>query len=269
MLWDTARERRLALIFLMVNAILGTKSHMTQAFTRQGRRLSVTVVQSGPNLVTFLRTAHRDGYWALQLGFGTKRPKNIKKPVLGHLKKALKSKGTPASPKRKRGEEELKNLPRFLKETRIPQEATTLEPGDTVNPSDVLKTGDVVQVTGVSKGKGFAGVVKRWGFAGGPKTHGQSDRLRAPGSIGQRQTPGRVYKGKRMAGHMGAQTKTVKNLQVIGVDEATGQIKLSGPVPGPRGNLLIISKIGEAKKPFEMFDNEKGAKENGNQEQEN
>lgn len=118
---------------------------------------------------------------------------------------------------------------------------------DTTTPDDVLKPGDLVSVAGVSKGKGFAGVVKRHGFAGGPKTHGQSDRLRAPGSIGQTTTPGRVYKGKRMAGRMGGERTTVKGLTVLAVSE-DGTIELSGPVPGNRGGLLKITKIGENKK---------------------
>lgn len=217
---------------------------MEQTFTGAGLRLPVTVVASGPNLVTFLRREDKDGYWAVQIGFGTRKIKNTPKPLLGHLQKALKNRKT----------EEQTELPRFLKETKISaEEAGTLQPGDSINPSQVLKAGDIVAVTGTSKGKGFAGVVKRWHFAGGPKTHGQSDRLRAPGSIGQRQTPGRVYKGKKMAGRMGGGQVTVKNLIVLSVDDASGKVQLSGPVPGSRGSLLVIKKVGEMDKPHQLF----------------
>ncbi|MBI2268053.1 MAG: 50S ribosomal protein L3 [Candidatus Blackburnbacteria bacterium] len=226
----------------MLNTVLGTKQGMKQIFTREGVRLSVTVVQGGPNVVTYLRTQDKDGYWAVQLGFGSRRMKTIKKPVLGHLKKGLVHTTL----------EEPQKYPRFLKEVRIlSTEETTLQLGDRISPTDVLKAGDIVQVTGVSKGKGFAGGVKRWGFHGGPKTHGQSDRHRAPGSIGQATTPGRVYKGKKMAGRMGSDQKTIKNLVVLSVLE-TGEIELSGPVPGSRGSFLQIKKIGEVKTPYEL-----------------
>lgn len=211
---------------------------MEQTFTKAGLRLPVTVVKSGPSLITWLRSESKDGYFAAQLGFGTRKTKNTSKPILGHLQKALKNK---------------EKLPRFLKEVRL-DDTTNLTVGQEIKPSEVLKPGDLVQVTGVSKGKGFAGVVKRWGFAGGPKTHGQSDRHRAPGAIGQRQTPGRVYKGKRMAGRMGGGQVTIKNLVVLSIDESAGQIKLSGPVPGARGNLLILKKTGQVKTPIELFD---------------
>ena len=125
--------------------------------------------------------------------------------------------------------------------------------GELIKASDVVRPGDLVKVTGVSKGKGFAGGVKRWGFAGGPKTHGQSDRLRAPGSIGQGTTPGRVYKGKKMAGRMGGEQVSVKNLTVLKVEE-NGDIWLSGPVPGFQSGLLQITKIGEDKKFVELYE---------------
>lgn len=207
---------------------------MSQAFTPSGRRVPVTVVRSGPNVVTQVKKEDRDGYWALQLGFGQRKIKNITKPLKGHLRGAIKDK---------------KIAPRYLREVRL-EDVPEYKVGDTIKPQDVLAPGDVVQATGISKGKGFAGVVKRWGFAGGPRTHGQSDRLRAPGSIGQTTTPGRVFKGKKMAGRMGGVQKTVKNLTVLKVDEETGEIWLSGPVPGSPGSLLLIKQIGE-KKNFE------------------
>jgi large subunit ribosomal protein L3 len=227
----------------MINTILAIKSHMEQAWTKKGR-VPVTVVKSGPNIVTQIKTEDRDGYSAIQIGFGERKAKHTTKPLQGHLKKSQK--------------QEPKNqslIPRYLKEVRISQ-SEQLQPGDVINPQDVLKPGDLVKVTGISKGKGFAGVVKRHRFAGGPKTHGQSDRERAPGSIGQTTDPGRVYKGKRMAGHMGVEKVTVRNLTVLAVNDS-GEIRLAGPVPGARKSLLILTKIGEDKK----F----GKEENGSQ----
>lgn len=224
----------------MLDTILATKSHMKQTFSPQGRRLAVSVVKSGPNLVTQVKTGEKDGYIAVQLGFGARKVKNIKKPVLGHLRGVTKDE---------------KIAPRFLREVRISYEllanSQQLKTGDVINPADVFKAGDLVTVTGISRGKGFAGVVKRWHFAGGPRTHGQSDRERAPGSIGQTTTPGRVFKGKKMAGRMGGAKTTVKNLTVIAVDDG-GQVFLSGPVPGNRGSLLLIKKTGENPKWGEM-----------------
>ena len=135
-------------------------------------------------------------------------------------------------------------MPRFLREVRLDSEPE-FKVGDIISVSDVFKKGDVIAITGTSKGKGFAGVVKRWGFHGGPRTHGQSDRERAPGSIGQGTTPGRVLKGKKMAGRMGGDRVTVKNLIVVDVDKEAGLIAVSGPVPGVPGGLLIIKKLAE------------------------
>lgn len=220
----------------MIDTILGTKGRMQQAFTQTGVRVSVTVVKTGPNVITQVKTAEKDRYKALQLGFGSRKIKNLTKPLLGHLKGVI---------------EKQNSAPRFLREVQV--KGGEFKAGDVVKPSDVLKPGDVVQATGTSKGKGFAGVVKRWGFAGGPKTHGQSDRLRAPGSIGLGTTPGRVVKGKKMAGRMGGERVTVKNLTVLKVDEENGEVWLSGAVPGGRGSLLLVKKIGEDKKFEPLF----------------
>ncbi len=133
------------------------------------------------------------------------------------------------------------SLGKKKREVRLNAE-TEMSVGDKVNASDIFNSGDVVSVVGISKGKGFAGVVKRWRFAGGPKTHGQSDRQRAPGSIGQGTTPGRVFKGKKMAGRMGSERTTVKNLRVVSVEAETGKMDIAGAVPGRRGSLLIIKK---------------------------
>ncbi|MBI2007178.1 MAG: 50S ribosomal protein L3 [Candidatus Blackburnbacteria bacterium] len=229
----------------MIDTILGTKSHMGQAFTQSGVRVPVTVVRTGPNIVTQVKAKEKDGYAAVQVGFGTRKFKHLTKPLLGHLKKILN--------------QESKTAPRFLKEIRTDSGATKYSVGDVIGPADVLKPGDLVRVTGVSKGKGFAGVVKRWRFAGGPKTHGQSDRLRAPGSIGRGTTPGRVLKGKKMAGRMGQEKVTVGNLTVLKVDEGKEELWLSGLVPGSRGTKLIIRKLGENKK----FEPLVGEEENG------
>ena len=214
----------------MLDTILAKKVKMTQAFV-ENTRVPVTVLQAGPCQVTQIKTQENDGYWSVQLGFGTKKVSRVTKPLQGHLKGVTKE-----------------NLsPRFLREVRLsdkPEEKV----GDAISVADIFGLEDTVQVTGVSKGKGFAGVVKRHGFSGGPKTHGQSDRHRAPGSIGQGTTPGRVYKGKKMAGRMGGDTVTIKNLKVVKVDAEKNELHLSGPVPGTRGSLLIIKRLSEKQK---------------------
>lgn len=225
---------------------------MSQVFTTDGVRLPVTMLSSGGHLVTQLKTLDRDGYWAIQFGFNTRSIKNLRKPQIEQLKKigALKE----------------NRAPKFLREARH-DGSENLEIGAIVKPEEVLEVGDIVNVAGISKGKGFAGGVKRHGFAGGPKTHGQSDRHRAPGSIGQTTTPGRVYKGKRMAGRMGGGQQTVRNLKVLSVNVETGEILVSGPVPGSFGSLVTITKIGKSKKNIELTSQkEVGQKEdNGSQ----
>lgn len=202
---------------------------MSQTFV-DTTRVPVTLVKVGPCIVTQVKKEDKDGYWAVQLGLGSKRIKNMTKPLQGHLKGAIKD----------------KMAPRFLREVRLEKEPE-FKVGDEVKVSDVFKAGDVVAVTGTSKGKGFAGVVKRWGFAGGPRTHGQSDRPRSPGSIGQGTTPGRVRKGKKMAGRMGGETVTIKNLKVVSIDEEKNEMAILGAIPGvPRG-LVIIKKIASGK----------------------
>ena len=219
-----------------MNTVLATKQYMSQVFSTDGVRLPVTVVRSGPHTVVSTKTQEKDGYWAMQFGFGERKIKGLTKPRIGHLKGALK---------------EDKKAPRFLREVRLEKDSG-FKVGTTVNPAEVLDVGDLVNVTGVSKGKGFAGGVKRHGFHGGPKTHGQSDRHRAPGSIGQTTTPGRVYKGKRMAGRMGGEQNTIKNLVVLKVDEKSGEILLSGLIPGAPGALLILKKVGKSKKQYNL-----------------
>ena len=209
---------------------------MSQIFTEDGRRHAVTVVKSGPNIVTQVKNEDKDGYNSLQLGWDTRNFRTLKSPQKGHLKGVTK--GNVVALK-------------FLREVpRTTEDVYSV--GDSITPAQVLEAGDLVSVSGVSKGKGFQGVVKRWGFKGGPRTHGQSDRLRAPGSIGQGTTPGRVWKGKKMAGRMGSDQQTVKNLTVLKVDETTGELSLSGPVPGTAGTLLMITKIGKNPKEFTL-----------------
>lgn len=199
---------------------------MGQTFVH-GIRIPVTKVVAGPCVVTQVKNQDKDGYWSVQLGFSERKIKNLSKPLQGHLKGAIGK---------------TKWAPKFLREVRFEKESD-FKVGDRVKASDIFKVGDVVSVTGTSKGKGFAGVVKRWHFAGGPKTHGQSDRQRAPGAIGQGTTPGRVLKGKKMAGRMGPERVTIKNIHVITVDSEKNEVSLSGPVPGKIGSFLLLRKI--------------------------
>ena len=200
--------------------ILGKKIGMTQIFTESGEAVPVTVIEAGPCYVTQVKTVETDGYNAVQLGFEEVKPKRLTKPELGHLRK--------------------NNLPplRHLREIRT-DDAASYEVGQVIDVS-IFQEGERVDVTGTSKGRGFAGVVKRHGFGGGPKTHGQSDRHRAPGSIGATSTPGRVFKGLRMAGRMGGERVTVQNLEVVQVDPERNLLVVKGAVPGARGGLLLI-----------------------------
>lgn len=221
--------------FLLVkamNAILGKKIDQTQKFRVDGKRIPVTVVEVKDNPVVAIRTTEKDGYMAVQLGYGT--AKKPSKPMQGHIKGA-----------------NLEKAPQFLKEVRVANTVSADEMpkvGEFVSLEAVLEPGDVIDVTGTSKGKGFAGGVKRFHFRGGPRTHGQSDRERAPGSIGQTTTPGRVYKGKRMAGKMGFETVTVKNLSVAGVDGNV--LYIAGLVPGALGAFISIEKKDKKDKTY-------------------
>ena len=215
----------------MVKTILGSKGKMGQTYV-SGTRVPVTSISINPSVVTQVKTSEKDGYWGIQLGFGNRRIKSTSKPLQGHLKKTQNSKL------------KTQNLPKFLKEIRLESQAE-VKVGDQIKASDIFKVGDKIAVKGVSKGKGFAGVVKRWHFAGGPKTHGQSDRQRSPGSIGTTTTPGRVLKGKHMAGRMGGDGVTIKNLHVISIDLDKNEMFVSGAIPGKFGDLLRITKISE------------------------
>lgn len=208
-----------------VEGLLGKKLGMVQTFQPNGTVLGCTVLEVGPCIVTQVRTKDRDGYEAVQLGFGAK--KRLNEPEKGHLKAANAG-----------------NL-RHLREFKA-DNTDELKVGQRL-AVDLFKVGDLVDVTGISKGRGFAGVVKRHGFHGGPKTHGQSDRHRAPGSIGSGTTPGRVLKGLRMAGHMGSKQVTTKNLRVVETNPARNILIVNGPVPGAADGLI---KVRRAKAPL-------------------
>ena len=204
----------------MIGGLLGRKLGMTRLFDESGEAMATTLIEVGPCWVTQTRVNERRGGRAIQLGFGETRPSRLTKGQLGHLK------GLPPL--------------RHLREVPA-DESDEVAVGDRIDAT-IFSVGELVDVTGTSKGKGFAGVVKRHHFGGGPKTHGQSDRWRAPGSIGSGTTPGRVMKGVRMAGHMGAERVTVKNLRVLQVDPERNLLAVRGAVPGPNGSLVVLRK---------------------------
>jgi large subunit ribosomal protein L3 len=206
----------------MIQGMIGRKMGMTQLFRDEGE-VVVTYIEAGPCFVTQIKSQDKDGYNAVQLGFG--EAKQLNSPQKGHLKEIGQFK--------------------HLREFSI-EDISSVQVGQKVDV-DMFKPGDLLDVTGTSKGKGFAGVVKRYHFAGGPKTHGQSDRHRAPGSIGATTSPGRVLKGKRMAGHMGDRQVTARNLTVLDVDLARHLLLVKGAVPGSKKGLLLIKKVGEVK----------------------
>jgi large subunit ribosomal protein L3 len=205
-----------------MKGILGKKVGMTQIFDARGEVIPVTVIEAGPCFVAQIKSVERDGYSAVQLGFEEVQPKRLNRPQLHHLQKS--------------------DLPalRYLREIRLNEEdAVGFKEGQRVTV-DLFATGDYVDVTGSSKGRGFAGVVKRYGFSGGPKTHGQSDRHRTPGAIGACKTPGRVMKGKRMPGRMGGERVTAQGLEVMLVDPERNLLLVRGAVPGAQNGLLLI-----------------------------
>lgn len=209
-----------------MRGLIGIKRGMTQIFQEDGTVVPCTVIEAGPCVVTQIRTPERDGYQAVQLGFGERKVKNTPKPLLGHFQKA----GT--TPKRK--------LVEFRDwEGELPQL------GQILTVQDIFQEGDLIDVTGISKGRGFQGVVKRHGFSGvGMQTHGQKDKERHPGSIGASTNPARVVKGKRMAGRMGGERVTVRNLRVIRLDPERNLLFVKGSVPGHKGAFVILKKRG-------------------------
>jgi large subunit ribosomal protein L3 len=207
----------------MFIGIIGKKIGMTQLFQESGETVAVTAIQAGPSVVTQIKSRDKDGYDAIQVGFIENKVKQsqLSSPEKGHL-------------------QGLENV-RYLREFRT-DDISSVKRGDRVDVG-FLKQGDLINITGLSKGRGFAGVVKRHHFAGGPKTHGQTDRHRAPGSIGATTFPGRVLKGKRMAGHMGNRRVSARNLEVIQADPERNLLLVKGAVPGANGGLLVIEKV--------------------------
>ena len=202
----------------MLQGFLGKKIGMTQIFREDGRVVPVTVIEAGPCVVTQVKTLENDGYEAVQLGFGDVKHRN--KPQAGHLKNS--------------------KLSRYLREVSA-DDTSEFEDGQTINV-DIFETGEKVDVIGKSKGRGFAGVMKRWNFGGGPRTHGQSNRARAPGSIGGGTTPGKVYKGLKMAGHMGNRRITVKGLEIVEIDSERNLLLVKGGIPGATNSLVQIRR---------------------------
>ena len=204
----------------MLQGFLGKKIGMTQIFREDGRVVPVTVIQAGPCVVTQVKTKETDGYEAVQLGFGDVKRRN--KPESGHLKNS--------------------RLSQYLREVAT-DDTSEFEVGQAIGV-DIFESGEKVDVIGTSKGRGFAGVMKRWNFGGGPRTHGQSDRARAPGSIGGGTTPGKVYKGLKMGGHMGNRRITVKGLEIIEIDIERNLLLVKGGIPGATNSLVQIRRAG-------------------------
>ena len=201
--------------------IVGRKCGMTRVFNDEGVSIPVTVIEVDPNRVTQVKNDETDGYSAIQVAAGSRRPSRVSKPAAGHYAKASVEAG------------------RGLWEFRLDGSDEQFEVGSTVTV-ERFESGQKVDVTGVSKGKGFQGVVKRWNFATQDATHGNSLSHRAPGSIGQNQTPGRVFKGKKMSGHMGAERVTVQNLEVVRIDAERNLLLIKGAVPGAPGGDVIV-----------------------------
>jgi large subunit ribosomal protein L3 len=201
--------------------LLGTKLGMTQVFDSGGRIVPVTVVQAGPCTVAQVKTPERDGYAAVQLAFGEVKPKRVNKPLKGHFA------ASGAEPRR------------HLVELRT-ADAGDYSAGQELKPDEVFSQGQRIDVIGVSKGKGFAGVMKRHGFSGLGASHGTERKHRSPGSVGACATPGRVFKGLRMAGHMGHERVTVLNLEVARIDPERNLVLVRGAVPGPKGGLVML-----------------------------
>ena len=200
----------------MINTILGIKGNMEARYSKRGQRVPVTIIQADPNVILDA------GDGRATLGLGAK--KKIKKPENAYVTKVGVA-------------------PKFIREVKAEGE---IKIGDKINVS-IFSQQDAVKVTGITKGRGFAGGIKRWGFHGGPKTHGQSDRHRAPGSIGQTTTPGRVFRGKKMAGHYGNQKMTVTGLEVIEVDPTKNLLIIKGSVPGAKNGYVVVEKTGKVK----------------------
>jgi large subunit ribosomal protein L3 len=206
---------------VMVKKLIGKKLGMTRFFLDEGQSVPVTIVKAGPCVIVQKKTADKDGYEAIQVGFEDQRKKRVNAPLRGHFKAA--------------GDRYFAHL----REIRV-EDAQEFELGQELK-ADIFEIGETVQVTGKSKGRGFSGVIKRWGFSGGKKTHGSRSH-RVPGSIGSSATPGRVQKGKKLPGRMGYQKTTIKNLKILDVRPEQDIIALKGSVPGSRNSIIEISK---------------------------
>lgn len=208
--------------------IVGRKAGMSRVFTEDGQSIPVTLIEATPNRITQVKTTETDGYSAVQVAVGSKRAVLVNKPEAGHLAKAKVEAG------------------RGLWELRVADEKIgDFEVGGEIK-ADIFEVGQLVDVQGVTKGKGFQGTIKRWNFSMGDATHGNSLSHRSPGSIGQRQTPGRVFPGKKMAGHMGAVRQSTQNLEVVRVDAERGLIAVKGAVPGAPGGDVIVRPASKA-----------------------
>ncbi|HEY0072019.1 MAG TPA: 50S ribosomal protein L3 [Chloroflexia bacterium] len=213
----------------MIKALIGRKLGMTQVFEAGGIATGVTVIEAGPCIVTQVKSVENDGYLGVQLGWEEVKEDRLTQPERGHLRK--------------------KKLPlvRHLREVDVDESGDSPKLGDRLDVS-LFAAGEIIDVIGTSKGKGFAGVMKRHNFRGGKRTHGQSDRQRHPGSIGPGSTPGRVFKGTRMAGRMGNARVTVQNLRIVSIDAERNLIMVKGAVPGPTNSMVIVRKAVKAKK---------------------
>lgn len=226
----------------MINVLLGQKIGMDTRFDQRGGKIPVTLIKAGPCPVVQVKTEQTNGYSAVQIGWGKKKPKRTSRPMSGHVKKAG-----------------LKAAPRFLREARSVKDPE-VKVGDLLKVDQVFSPGDKVAVAGISKGRGFAGGMKRWGFQGGPATHGQSDRKRAVGSIGA-QGVARVLPGKKMPGRMGGKKATVLGLTVVDLDPESDSLWVKGAIPGPRKGLVVIKKIGLMKNFVPLFKEEEKKEE--------
>ncbi len=208
-----------------MNSYYATKRDQSHTFNKDGKRLFITRLRIEDLPVVQVKTFEKDKYTALQVAIGSKTKDS--KPVTGHTKVINK-------------------VPRYLREIRV-EEVGEIKAGDVLKITETFEVGDIVKITGVSKGKGFAGGMKRHGFRGGPRTHGQSDRERAPGAIGQGTSPGRIWKGKRMAGRMGNEAIAVLGSQVVKIDTKLGEMWVTGTVPGGKNTLVSITKMRDGK----------------------
>ena len=204
----------------MKKAIIGKKIGMTQIFDAEGKVIPVTVIEAGPCVVTQLKTEEKEGYNAVQMGFADVKEKKLNKPQLGHLKKAGEA------------------VKKYLKEFRF-EDCTMFQVGDVIK-ADMFAEGDCVDVTGISKGKGYAGVIKRWNAGRSPMSHGAGPMHRHQGSMGACSDPSKIMKGKMMPGHLGAEQVTIQNLDVVKVDAEMNMIAVRGAVPGPKGGIVFL-----------------------------